>query len=95
MDFFGAFDNVHNDTKVLLEMIGAWDEFGTEWGDNGDEDIFGATKTNHSTGSTSRFDEFFTKSIEEAVEERYAADYRNEKIAKALKRDMGGLIDHV
>lgn len=87
VNFVGAFSNAQNDTKVLLKRIGAWDQFGTGWGDNGDEEIFGATKSRHATNSTSLFSDYFTRSLEHEVEERYSADYCNEKISKALNLD--------
>lgn len=85
MDFVGSFANVHDDTKALLRIIGAWDEFGTGWGKNGTEEIFGKTKTKHATGSSSRFDEFFTKEFEKEIEKRYALDYYHEAISRALQ----------
>jgi len=85
MDFVGSFNNVQNDTKDLLKRIGAWDQYGTGWGPDENEDIFGATKTKHATGSEFLFHEHFTASIEKKAEERYAADYQNVAIVRALK----------
>ena len=65
VNFVGAFSNAQNDTKVLLKRIGAWDQFGTGWGDNGDEEIFGATKSRHATNSTALFSDYFTRSLED------------------------------
>lgn len=87
IDYVGLFDNIQNDTKSLLQRVGAWKEFGSNgWGVNGTEAIFGTSKTAHATESKDKFDEFYTKEIERKVEERYAIDYKNEVIAMALSR---------
>ena len=84
IDFVGSFKNAHDDTKELLQKIGVWEEFGTGWGKDGDEEIFGETKTAHATGTSDRFLEHISESFERKVEERYAVDYRHELIAGAL-----------
>lgn len=83
IDFVGSFSNVHNDTKRLLEIIGAW-EYGTGWGKSETEEIFGETKTKHATGSSTRYDEVFTESLEKEIEKRYHLDYKHEAISRAL-----------
>eukprot|EP00578_Thalassiosira_sp_NH16_P000720 CAMPEP_0181138202 /NCGR_PEP_ID=MMETSP1071-20121207/34119_1 /TAXON_ID=35127 /ORGANISM="Thalassiosira sp., Strain NH16" /LENGTH=282 /DNA_ID=CAMNT_0023225019 /DNA_START=355 /DNA_END=1203 /DNA_ORIENTATION=- len=86
VDFVGSFGNARDDTEKLLKQIGAWEEFGSNgWGVNGTEEIFGATKTRHATGSETRFSEFYTKEIEQMVEGRYAADYNSAEIASSLE----------
>ena len=83
IDFVGSFGNIHNDTKRLLQRIGAWDEFGSYgWGESGTEEIFGSSRTRHATGSESLFYEYYTESLERKVEERYAQDYANEAISE-------------
>ena len=85
INFIGSFNNIQNDTRRLLQRIDAWEEFGSNgWGVNGTEQIFGATKTNHATGSEKLYKDYYTKDIERLVEERYREDYMNEVIVKAL-----------
>jgi len=88
INFVGTFHNIQNDTRRLLQRIGAWEEFGSNgWGINGTEQIFGATKTAHATGSEKLYKDYYTKDIERLVEERYREDYMNEVIVKALDSD--------
>ena len=60
INFIGDFDNLSNDTRRLLERVGAWEEYGrTGWGDDGGKCIFcrgvrAAGPPGHATNSTSR-----------------------------------------
>ncbi|XRB17917.1 fucosyltransferase [Pseudoscourfieldia marina] len=58
INFIGDFDNLANDTRRLLERVGAWEEYGrTGWGDDGGKCIFcrGVRAAGgHATNSTSR-----------------------------------------
>ena len=88
INYVGTFNNIQNDTRRLLQRIDAWEEFGSKgWGINGTEQIFGATKTSHATGSEKLYESYYTKDIERLVEERYREDYMNDVIVNALDSD--------
>ena len=82
IDFIGSMDNQQEDAKRLLQIIGAWDDFGASgWGVNGTEQIFQSKSTvTHATSSNAsdawnRMNKYYTPELERAVEERYAGDY--------------------
>mmetsp|Transcript_26499 Transcript_26499/g.63094 ORF Transcript_26499/g.63094 Transcript_26499/m.63094 type:complete len:322 (-) Transcript_26499:419-1384(-) len=82
IDFVGSMDNQQEDSKHLLQTIGAWEDFGASgWGVNGTEQIFQSkSSVNHATSSSAsdawdRMKRYYTPELERAVEERFAGDY--------------------
>jgi hypothetical protein len=82
IDFIGSMDNLQEDSKRLLQTIGAWDQFGASgWGVNGKERVFQSkSSVNHATSNNTRdawdrMKNYYTPELERAVEERYARDY--------------------
>jgi hypothetical protein len=82
INFVGHMEAMEEDAKTLLERIGAWEEYGSSgWGDGGSESIFrSSSSVHHATSSGAsdswrRLSEYYTPELEEAVEEKYAADY--------------------
>jgi hypothetical protein len=80
-----------DDARVLLQRIGAWEEYGKSgWGTNGNESIFESTsnvkhKTGNGTGdSHSRLAQYYTPESERIIEQRFASDYS--KFSLPLKK---------
>jgi Sulfotransferase family len=83
IDHVGQVETAAADAKVLLQRIGAWDEFGAAgWGDNGRYSIFGSkhsggTGMNHSTSAEWQIWKWYTPESEKLVERYYQGDYEN------------------
>lgn len=80
IDFVGHIETAAVDTRVLLERLGAWEEFGSSgWGITGNESIFQSiSNVKHSTKADKYLREYFDKNSEALVEEFYKDDYSNE-----------------
>ena len=56
-NFVGSFEHLENHTRVLLDGLGVWEEFGASgWGKDGASSIFQRNTANHRTGSVSLMD---------------------------------------
>ena len=79
VNFVGGLENVYNDTKRLLEHIGAWDVYGkTGWGKNAKEAIFETRSgVQHARNAKDRYENYFTPELEKRVKKMYAIDYIN------------------
>ena len=82
IDFIGTMDQLQEDSKRLLQRIGAWDEFGSSgWGKSGTEQIFQSkSSVSHATSKSAaqaykRLNKYYTPELERAVEERFSQDY--------------------
>jgi hypothetical protein len=77
INFIGTLDTAMEDTKRLLQRIGAWDTFGDSgWGNNGTEAIFQSTNNiGHATHAKLSIDEYYTSNLEKAVREAYVRDF--------------------
>ena len=80
INFVGHTERASHDARILLESIGAWEEYGKSgWGPNGDKAIFEQNTENtlsHATHSKSKM-WWYTKELESVVETFYSADYTN------------------
>ena len=75
-------ESAFQDTKKLLQRIGAWDDYGASgWGQKGNLPIFGSKETQaagqHATWANWQHWKWYTPDIEEEVERFYRADYEN------------------
>jgi hypothetical protein len=100
LDFLGHLETAHRDAKVLLQRIGAWDDYGKSgWGLHGNESIFESTsfvlhKTRRNTTTTQDDDDsksrflakYYTPELESEIEERYARDYERPEFNLTLKK---------
>ena len=79
IDFVGHIESAAEDTKALLEQLGAWREYGfSGWGKDGTEPIFASTGTvRHSTGASDKLREYYDEETERMVEDLYAEDLWN------------------
>ena len=82
IDFIGTMDQLQEDSKRLLQQIGAWAEFGSSgWGTDGTEPIFQSkSSVKHATSNSAaqawkRLNKYYTPELERAVEERFSQDY--------------------
>lgn len=83
INFVGKFENKQNDTRRLLERIGAYDEFGASgWGENSEESgknvtlaVFEKNIANHKTGSGNRMKDHYSPKTERLVMQYYRLDY--------------------
>ena len=84
INFVGHFENKQKDTRRLLEVIGAYDEFGaTGWGrkridSNATLSIFEKNLANHKTGSGDKMKEYYSTKTERLVLQHYRLDYNSE-----------------
>ncbi|KAG7347225.1 sulfotransferase family protein [Nitzschia inconspicua] len=80
INFVGHMESMKNDTRRLLEKIGAWDKWGaTGWGPHGNSSIVDQSEfsQSHTTGSSSKIYQWYTPERERLVEAFYAIDYNN------------------
>jgi ribosomal protein S27E len=77
INFVGKLDTAAQDTKRLLQKIGAWESFGaTGWGESGKEAIFqSASNIRHKTDAKLNLDAYYTRDVERAVRKTYADDF--------------------
>ena len=77
INFVGHVETAYNDTKRLLQRIGAWEEYGkTGWGKHGNASIFAShANQNHVTYSQYQVWTWFTPALERRIEEYYKMDY--------------------
>jgi hypothetical protein len=76
VNFVGRLETAAQHVKVLLQRVGAWDEYGkTGWGIYGNTSIFESSAVRHTTGSSSRLQDYYTPSLESKVEQLYRNDY--------------------
>lgn len=81
INFVGHMETMKEDTKRLLERIGAWEKWGASgWGADGTSSIVEANdhSQNHATNANSRVFQWYTPEREKLVEEFYASDYNNQ-----------------
>lgn len=78
LDFIGHYENIREDSRRLLERIGAWDEYGKSgWGVDGSEEIFDSSVTRKET-MVKKLKRFYKDpKLERKVERLYSADYSN------------------
>ena len=83
MDQILHVETAANDTRRLLQTIGAWEEYGIDgWGENGDHSIFASKGSNgagmnHSTYAENQVWKWYTPESEQLVERFYRGDYEN------------------
>jgi hypothetical protein len=77
INFVGSFDRVEQDTRRMLERIGAWEEFGaTDWPGVGGS-IFSKNSARHKTSARDHLGEFYTPELEQVVYRHYQIDYEH------------------
>ena len=75
INFVGHLSNAEEDTRKLLQKIGAWEEYGkTGWGKSKNLPIFAANTSPHTTGAHSSVQKYYTAETERLVEKVYAED---------------------
>jgi hypothetical protein len=83
MDQILHVETAANDTRLLLQSIGAWEDFGMDgWGENGEHPIFASKGShgagmNHSTYAEYQVWKWYTPESERLVERFYQGDYEN------------------
>jgi hypothetical protein len=80
INFVGHLESIKEDTKRLLEKIGAWEKWGaTGWGTDGTKSIIEQSEysQSHTTDANSKIYQWYTPERERLVETLYAVDYQN------------------
>jgi Sulfotransferase family len=82
INFVGHMEHLYDDAKLLLQRLGAWDEYGKSgWGATRTDAIFqskaGGTGRLHATDAVSKMKAYITPEIEKELEQYYADDYNN------------------
>jgi Sulfotransferase family len=83
MDQILHVETAANDTRRLLQTIGAWEEYGMDgWGENGEHSIFASKGSNgagmnHSTYAEYQVWKWYSPESERLVERFYQGDYEN------------------
>lgn len=73
--YVGTLENAAEDSKELLQSIGAWEEFGHKgWGKYGNDPVFPA---GYVTQAWQHWTEYYNDDTEKKVEQMYAEDYDN------------------
>lgn len=75
LSFIGTVENGYEDSKTLLEKVGAWTDYGEKgWGMYGNDPIF---PDGYVTNAWREFTNYYTPDIKATVEEMFAEDYEN------------------
>ena len=80
INFVGHLETAENDTKRLLQKMGAWEKYGKSgWGQHGNTSIFEnpADAGGHATWSRWSVWKWYTQALEKKVEAFYEDDYTN------------------
>ncbi len=78
INFVGHFETIQDDTRRLLERIGAYEEYGrTGWGkgENKNASIFQRNLANHKTGAGDKMNSHYTPELKRFMMEYYQQDY--------------------
>ena len=81
INFVGHFENNQDDTRRLLERIGAYEEFGSSgWGESHNKSlsIFEKNLALHRTGSGNKMNDHYSLKLESLVLQYYRLDYSSE-----------------
>lgn len=93
VNFVGHLETAETDTRLLLQKIGAWDEFGKSgWGKHENASIFETPDDagGHATYSRWAVWKWYTQILERKVEEFYSEDYFN----TLLNFTLSNLVDY-
>jgi hypothetical protein len=76
VNFVGHFDRLAEDSRTLLERVGAWDAYGaTGWPNGG---LYaGSSTVHHQTGAHDRMREYYTPALEVVADAWYQKDYES------------------
>ncbi|CAM9985372.1 unnamed protein product, partial [Choristocarpus tenellus] len=76
-NFVGDFGNIEKHSRILLEKVGIWEEFGASgWGPNGTSSLFQrSTVQNHKTGSHDIQFLYYPPKLLEMTKVAYQMDY--------------------
>ena len=78
INFIGHMESIQQDSKRLLEQVGAWEEIGAlGWGSNGTERIFGSTT--HDYEQISSVMTSYTSVVDNVLRDIYKKDLENER----------------
>ena len=83
INFVGHMENLAEDAKRLLRLVGAWQRYGASgWGKGGKDSIFqskaGGVGRHHATNAHNKLKEKIASAeLEKAIENYYAEDYLN------------------
>lgn len=77
VNVIGSLETVEEDSKRLLEQVGAWDDVGkTGWGDNGDDRIFPSSSIEFANAREAlHFD--FSPQVDKMLDKYYAVDFQS------------------
>lgn len=78
INFIGDFNNLEEDTKLLLCSLGnnVWRKYGSNgWGENCSLPIFVRNDPKHKTDASSQIKKYYTPKLERMVEKRFQQDY--------------------
>ena len=96
MTVVGYFENAAVDARLLLQRIGAWEEYGKSgWGKHGNESIFGGSSSHpHEPTEYKKYIPFsspaLTPELERKIEEHYVSDYTRWNLPKRMFSDTKG-----
>jgi hypothetical protein len=76
VNFVGHFDRLAEDTKRLLESIGAWGKYGASGWPHGGF-IFAENSARHKTAAHEKLEKYYTPRLEQIVYDFYKDDYEN------------------
>jgi len=79
INFVGHMERIQEDSKRLLQQIGAWETYGgTGWDRDGRNAIFETTESvSHKSGAAKRLSQYYTPQLVREIDRRYAIEYQN------------------
>jgi hypothetical protein len=100
INFVGNMENLYDDTKRLLEKVGAWEEYGSNgWGKNSDSALFykprpteGVARESN-TAAREKVKRFYTPRLLKKVLEYVKVDYENPVLNLTLPDWVNEILD--
>lgn len=92
INFVGNLDNREADTRLMLEKIGAYEEFGASgWGTSRNESIFMSNIARHKSSSKDSISKYYTPTLRRRVFEYVRGDYEMELFNLTIPSDLENL----
>jgi hypothetical protein len=79
ISFVGHFEQMADDTRIFMERLGIWEQYGASgWGTYGNESIFASNTVDHQMAAKQKIRDYYnTPEIDALVRDKYRMDYES------------------